>query len=428
MEPTITTLGAMLGLAIAIGLIIFKVTPAYSMMIGAVVGGIVGGVGLSGTLDVMITGAQGVVPVIIRIVTAGILVGVLIDSGAANKIADTIVNTFGEKRAILSLALAVGILTAVGVFGDVAVITVAPIALALGKKLGYSNLVLLTALMGGEKAGMVISPNPQAIVIADLFEVPLATLMYSNIIPGVIGIIMTVLVCKHLDNKFNETTKIEPDLTEKNLESTSDEEDKYIPSIWVALSGPIVAVVLLLVGPIFGVNIDPIFALPIGGFVGTILMGQTKHILDYMTSGLGKMMPVAVLLLGTGTIAGIIQSSYFQQDMTNLLIALNIPDSLLGAISGTIMGGATASASAGATIAASTFSGQITQVISPLAGAGTMHAGTIVLDSLPHGSIFHTSAGVMNLSVKDRLKALPYEILIGFIIMISSVIFYLLFT
>lgn len=156
-------------------------------------------------------------------------------------------------------------------------------------------------------------------------------------------------------------------------------------------------------------------------------MGHAKYLLEYMTSGLQKMMPVAVLLLGTGTIAGIIQNSFFQQDMTNLLISLNIPGSLLGAISGTIMGGATASASAGATIATSTFSSQITQVISPLAGAGTMHGGTIVLDSLPHGSIFHTSAGVMNLSVRNRLKALPYEIFIGFIIMVTSVIFYLLF-
>lgn len=427
MEPTITTIGALLGLATAIGLIVLKVTPTYSMMIGAVVGGLIGGAGLVGTLDVMITGTQGVVPVIIRIVTAGILAGVLIDSGAANKIADTIVNIFGEKRAILSLALAVGILTAVGVFGDVAVITVAPIAIALGNRLGYSNLVLLTALMGGEKAGMVISPNPQAIIISEHFDVPLATLMYSNILSAIIGIVITVVVCKYLEKKFSKNANSDIDeMIQKEVKS-ENQVDRKIPSIGAALSGPIITVVLLLIRPLFGINIDPIFALPIGGVLGAIIMGHSKYLLEYMTSGLQKMMPVAVLLLGTGTIAGIIQNSLFQQDVTNLLIALNIPGSLLGAISGTIMGGATASASAGAAVASSTFGSQITQFISPLAAAGTMHSGTIVLDSLPHGSIFHASAGVMNLSVRNRLKALPYEILIGFVIMVSSVIFYLLF-
>lgn len=50
----------------------------------------------------------------------------MIQSGAAVKIADQIIRIFGEKRALFSLALATMILTAVGVFGDVAVITVAP--------------------------------------------------------------------------------------------------------------------------------------------------------------------------------------------------------------------------------------------------------------------------------------------------------------
>lgn len=425
MEPMITTVGALLGLITAIILIFFRVTPTYSMMFGAVVGGLIGGAGLIGTLDVMITGAQGVVPVIIRIVTAGILAGVLIESGAATKIADTIVSIFGEKRAILSLALAVGILTAVGVFGDVAVITVAPIALEIGRRLGYSNLVLLVALMGGEKAGMVISPNPQAIIISEQFNVPLATLMYSNILPAIIGIIVTVLVCKYMEKKFPRVASAQASDAEDfdNL----NESDEVLPSIGAALSAPIITVLLLLVRPLFGINIDPIFALPIGGIFGALIMGKGEQLLKYMNSGLQKMIPVAVLLLGTGTIAGVIQNSFFQHDVTNLLMMWSIPESLLGAISGTIMGGATASASAGATIASSTFGPQIVKVISPLAAAGTMHGGTIVLDSLPHGSIFHASAGVTNLSVRDRLRALPYEIFIGFTIMISSVIFYLVF-
>ncbi len=45
------------------------------------------------------------------------------------------------------------ILTTVGVFVDVAVITVAPIALALAKRGGLSKAAILLAMVGGGKAG-----------------------------------------------------------------------------------------------------------------------------------------------------------------------------------------------------------------------------------------------------------------------------------
>lgn len=53
-----TTLGALVGLIIAIILIIKKVHPAYSLILGALIGGIVGGGGLTGTVGTMVSGAQ----------------------------------------------------------------------------------------------------------------------------------------------------------------------------------------------------------------------------------------------------------------------------------------------------------------------------------------------------------------------------------
>lgn len=46
-----TTFGALIGLIIAIILIIKKVHPAYSLILGALIGGIVGGGGLTGTVN-----------------------------------------------------------------------------------------------------------------------------------------------------------------------------------------------------------------------------------------------------------------------------------------------------------------------------------------------------------------------------------------
>ena len=68
-----SVIGAILGLAIAIFLIIRKFSPVYSLLLGAVIGGLVGGLGLNGTVANMISGVKDITPAIIRIIAAGVL-------------------------------------------------------------------------------------------------------------------------------------------------------------------------------------------------------------------------------------------------------------------------------------------------------------------------------------------------------------------
>ncbi|MGL5314929.1 MAG: GntP family permease [Peptostreptococcaceae bacterium] len=412
MDAQITTLGALLGLAVAIILIVKKVQPAYSLILGAVVGGLIGGAGLTGTVDVMMEGAKGIMPAILRIVTSGVLAGVLIQTGAAAKIADQIIKALGEKRALFALALSTMILTAVGVFVDVAVITVAPIALAIGRKLGYSPMILLLAMIGGGKAGNVISPNPNTISAAENFGVDLSSLMAANVIPAIVGLIVTVILASILAKKLkHEVTEYEAE-TETNTE---------LPSFFAAIIGPIVAIALLALRPIAGIAVDPLIALPVGGIIGVLVMGKAKNLNEYITFGLSKMMPVAILLIGTGTVAGVIKASDLQATTIAVLNAMNMPEFLLAPISGILMGAATASTTSGATIASATFAPAILSVgISPVAGAAMVHAGATVLDHLPHGSFFHATAGSVNMSIGDRLKLIPFESLIGLSITIVS--------
>lgn len=100
MEYTFSTAGALIGLVIAIILIIKKIHPAYSLILGALVGGIIGGGGLVTTVNTMVSGAQSMMSSVLRIMTSGILAGALIKTGSAEKIADTIVVKLGQKRAI----------------------------------------------------------------------------------------------------------------------------------------------------------------------------------------------------------------------------------------------------------------------------------------------------------------------------------------
>lgn len=414
-----TTLGALVGLVLAIVLIIKKVHPAYSLILGALVGGIVGGGGLTGTVDTMVSGAQSMMSSVLRILTSGILAGALIKTGSAEKIADVIVSKLGERFAIVSIAISTMIICAVGVFVDISVITVAPIAMAIGLKAGYNKPAILLAMIGGGKAGNIISPNPNTIATAEAFQTDLTALMMRNILPAIVAVIVTILLASFLAKKKNGTQ-----LSAAELEEGAE---KSLPSFLAAIAGPLIVIVLLALRPLFSVTIDPLIALPLGGIVCMLACGQIRHIVPYCEFGLSKVLGVSILLIGTGTLAGIIKASAIQTDMIALLEMASLPAFVLAPISGILMAGATASTTAGATIASQTFSGALLQSGVPALDAGAMiHAGATVIDSLPHGSFFHATGGSVNMQIKERMKLIPYEALVGLTSTVVSCIVYLL--
>ena len=379
----ITTFGAIFGLLIAIILIIKKFQAVYSLMLGAFIGGLVGGANITQTVDFMANGAMNISPSILRALASGVLAGSLIKTGAVDKISEQIVKIFGEKRALFSIAISTMVLAGVGVNLDVSIITVAPIGLYIGRKLNYSKLSILLAMLGGGKAGNIISPNPNTIAVADNFSVNLSSVMMANIIPAIIGVVITVILASILINKGNKV---------QSYEILEQRED--LPSLFKSLCGPIIAIFLLFLGNVSPIVIDPMIALPIGGIVTLIVTGNLNNSREYLAFGLSKMQGVCILLLGTGTIAGIIQMSELQQSTIGALQFLNMPQFLLAPVSGILMSLATASSTAGATIASSTFHDAIINGgLSPISGASIVNAGSSVFEQLPHGSLFHTSAG-----------------------------------
>jgi gluconate:H+ symporter, GntP family len=414
----VSAFGAVVALIVAIFLILKKVSPAYGMIAGALIGGLAGGVDVTNTVALMMEGAKGIIPAVLRILAAGVLAGVLIESGAAAVIAETIVKKVGETRALLALAIATMILTTVGVFIDVAVITVAPIALAIANKAGISKTAILLAMIGGGKAGNIMSPNPNAIAAADAFQIPLTSVMAAGIIPAIFGLAVTYILAKKLVNKGTAVTSEESETTVKGK----------LPSVFPAIVAPLVTIILLALRPLFDINIDPMIALPAGGIAGALAMGRIKHINDYAVSGLGKMSGVAIMLLGTGTLAGIIANSGLKDVLINSLDALGLPAFVLAPVSGIFMSAATASTTAGTAVASQVFGTTILEMgVTALAGAAMVHAGATVLDHLPHGSFFHATGGSVNMEIKERLKLIPYETAIGLTLAIVSTLIFGIF-
>lgn len=384
------------------------------------------------TVDIIVGGTQSVMGTVVRVVAAGVLAGVMMESGAADRIARTIVDKLGEKLAIFSLALAAMIICAVGVFIPVAVLIVAPIALEVGQRLKISKLALLIALSGGGKAGNIMSPNPNTIAVASGFKVQASAVMIQSFVPALCGLAMAVLLATLVQHRG-----VLPSVSDVSTEKNGQKDLKELPSIGQALVAPVCAVVLLLINPVGSMlhikllerfQVDAMYILPLAAVLGLVAMGQSKHVLKFTTAGLNRMIDVVMILIGAGALSGLISNSNLPAQIVSLIRNMGVPGSLLAPIAGILMAAATASTSTGVILGSNSFGSSILAFgTSPVAAAVTMQAGATVIDALPHGNYFHVTGKSMNMSLGERMKVLPFEVLVGLTMTIVATLMYIVF-
>lgn len=419
--------GALIGLALAIYLILKKLNPVYSLMLGAIIGALLGGASLTGTIDILVKGEQSVMGTVLRVLAAGMLAGVMMESGAAETLARTIVDKLGDRMAILSLALATMVITAVGVFIPVAVLIVAPIALEVGRRMHISKLALLVALSGGGKAGNIISPNANTIAAAKGFGLELSQVMIADFIPAVVALIVTVIVARLLVKKGDA-------VMEADLGDMVDSDTGNLPTLGQAVVTPILAIVLLLLNPIgqvahltllTKVNLDATYVLPFAAIVGALVMKKGRELRDYARVGMTRMTDVVLILIGAGAIGATITSSNLPQLLIKGVEASHMPGVLLAPISGILMAAATASTSTGVILATGSFAKAILGFgVAPLAAAAMAHTGAIVIDQLPQGNYFHVTANAMHMDLRQRSQGILYEAMVGGSAMLTATILY----
>lgn len=423
----ISWFGALAGLALAIILILYKLAPTYALILGAIVGGFIGGADFSEVIKILISGTQSVQGTVIRIIAAGVFAGVMMESGSAGTIAKFIVDKLGGTKAMLSLALATMVITAVGVFIPVAVLIVAPIALSVGHKMGYSKIALLVALSGGGKAGNIISPNPNTIAAAGGFDLDVNRVMIGGLVPALFGLAVAVIIASLIKYKGTKVTDLEAaELEKSNITN--------LPPLSKALVAPVIAIILLMISPvgsIIGVDfladlkIDSLFILPFAGVVGSLALGKSKEIVNYCTAGLNRMTPTILIIIGAGAIGGLITASTLPAEVVALVESSGISGVFLAPIAGMLMAAATASTSTGVILATGSFSTAILNTgVAPLSAAVMTHAGATVIDHLPHGTYFHVTRNAMGISMKDRMKVVMYESMVGITMTIVAVVLY----
>lgn len=423
----VTWWGALIGLALAIILILKKLDPVYALFLGAIIGALIGGASATGTIQIMIKGTQSVMGTVLRVLAAGVLAGVMMDSGAAETLARTIINKLGDRMAIFSLAFATMVITAVGVFIPVAVLIVAPIALEVGQRLKISKLALLVALSGGGKAGNIISPNANTIAAAKGFGVELSQVMIADFIPALVALVVTVIVALLIKSRGDAVTSA--DLTDQK-----QVDEKELPTLAQSLVTPVLAIIFLMLNPLGAifhiealtkVNIDATYVLPVAAVIGALAMHKGKFLREYAQTGISRMTAVVMILIGAGAIGATITSSNLPALMIAGIKAGHLPGVLLAPLSGIVMAAAAGSTSTGVILATGSFSKAILGFgVAPLAAAAMVHTGAIVVDQLPQGNYFHVTANAMHMDIKERSHGILYEAIVGGSAMLTATILY----
>ncbi|MEF3402092.1 GntP family permease, partial [Listeria monocytogenes] len=131
----------------------------------------------------------------------------------------------------------------------------------------------------------IISPNPNTLAAASNFNVDLSSVMLANVIPAIFGVIITTILANMLINKGSKV-EIEIKL----------DEDENLPSLFASLIGPIVSIILLFLGNVSTIVVDPLVALPAGAVVSILATKSVHKTKQYLSYGVEKMQGVCILL------------------------------------------------------------------------------------------------------------------------------------
>ncbi|TCI99689.1 SLC13 family permease [Aeromicrobium sp. IC_218] len=187
---------ACLAIGAVLGLIIWlKVEPVIALVAGSLFLGLVGGVGLTGTVEAIATGFGEIMAEVGLLIGFGVLVGALLFAmGALQKLVGLLVRTLGARRLPYAMAAAMTTLFP-SIYVDVQLVLGAPLARSAAPKLGERGLPLLAgALTSGILVGYVfVIPGLGTLSIAGLLDIPLGTMLLFGLIVGPATAVLTTL-------------------------------------------------------------------------------------------------------------------------------------------------------------------------------------------------------------------------------------------
>lgn len=321
-DPVRLIAAAVVGIAILLILIIrFKLHPIISMMLSAVIIGVGAGMPLSMISETVEKGVGKTLQGIALLVGLGSMFGGILEaSGGAQKIAETLIDKFGQKKAGWALGIT-GLVIGTTVFFEAGVVVLIPLVFSIVRTTKKSTLYYAIPLLAGLASGYAfVPPSAGSVLTANALDVNLGMM----IMVGVPIAIISMLIAGIIWGSFIGN-KIFAALPEEGNETVHS--DKELPPFGLVLSVVLIPLVLILLGTIskyvtilqpvadiLGFVGKPFFALTIATLAAMYFLGirrgftgaQIKAIFDKSLKPTGM---ILLVIASGGVIRWMLQDS-----------------------------------------------------------------------------------------------------------------------
>lgn len=373
-------------------IIYFRMQAFIALLLVSMLVAVVGGIPVSEIIDTIREGMGGILGYIAIVIGIGTMIGELLRvSGGAGQIADTLIRSFGEKKAPWALSL-IGLIVAIPVFFEVALILFIPLVYDLTRKTGKSILHYAIPLAAGiAVAHAFIPPTPGPVAVAALIGADLGWVILFGLIAGIPSAIAGgIFFGRYIGDKINVGVPeyMMPDSDADSISKLTD-----IPGFGISVTIIIVPLALILLNTASGVYFPeestinhwmsfighPFTALIIASlmafyFLGTKLGFTRDQVQEVATK---SMQPVGmiILLTGAGGVFGkVLVTAGVGEVLVDVMASSNLPVVLFAFIVATVIRVAQGSA----TVAMVTSAGLIAPIIE-VAGFSPPLIGCVVI-------------------------------------------------
>lgn len=410
-----------LSLVFVFGLIIwFKWDAFVALLAGAIVTGLLVGIPLA-KLPGIITGGFGSTLGGIGItIGLGVILGELLyAAGATQKIAESMVNAFGEKRSPLAIALT-GWVVSIPVFFDAAFVILIGLIRQLSQRTKISMVTFSTALaVGLIVTHAMVPPTPGPLVVADNLKANLGLFILYGMITTLPAAIVGGYFYARWIGRNAQPYSADADAAGEVAAASETTAAAPSPSAFLSYSLLALPIVLILLNTIFGVTAKGSSLAVFFGFIGE---KNVALFLSVIVAGLAlapyfsetrsaiysramKSAGLIILITGAGgSFGSVIQNSGIGKYLVDTMTGWHMPILLLAFLFSQILRIAQGSTTV-ALVTTSSVMGPLAPSlgVSPLLIGLAIAAGGIGL-SMPNDSGFWVVSKFGNFDMRDTMK------------------------
>jgi H+/gluconate symporter-like permease len=189
-------------IAVIVMIVRFKFNPVVSLVVGSAYLGLAVGIGVQETIDAIMTGFGDIMAEVGLLIAFGVLMGAILQqTGAIQRLVQTLLKLFGPKRMPYAMSLTIATLLQ-SIFLDVLLVISAPLARNLAQKIGKNGTARMAAAMAiGLECGIVLTvPGVGALALAGLLGVPLGKMLLFGVLLVIPTVAISVAIMSFLFN------------------------------------------------------------------------------------------------------------------------------------------------------------------------------------------------------------------------------------